>query len=190
VVRAHAAARPWRAVAVLGNVVLAAWKLASVYLLAVFATGLVGQLLAGLINRLDGVRPVTDGVPLCARCSVSRGWIAQTTGGLGPENFPWVTAGLAGAVLIGGFTLIRRWQRRGGRVRPLLPGRYSPMAGAIVFVALTALLVWGWTRVGLPWWAMQDKRLALMGALGAAFFYVVALGWTLVRRQRAKLAPA
>src|ERR1700689_2673648 len=52
--RAQAAARPWRAGGFLGNVVLAAWKLASVYLLAVFATGLAGQLLTGPIERLSG----------------------------------------------------------------------------------------------------------------------------------------
>jgi hypothetical protein len=131
-----------------------------------------------------------DGVPLCTRCSVHSGWIALTTGGLGPESFPWLGAGLAGVVLIGGFALIRRWQQRGGRVRPLLPGSYSPMTGTIFFFALTAWLVWGWTRWSLPWWAMQDKRLALIAALGSGVFYVVALGWTLLRGQRAQLESA
>jgi hypothetical protein len=131
---------------------------------------------------------VADRVSLCTRCGVPRGWIALTTTGLGPESLPWLGAGLAGAVLIGGFALIRRWQARGGRVRPLLPGSYSPMAGAIVFFSLTAVLVWGWARWGLPWWAMQDKRLALIAALGSAVGYFVALGSTLLRRQRGQLA--
>jgi hypothetical protein len=38
------------AAAVLANIVLAAWKLAAVYLLAVFATGLVWHLLAGSMD--------------------------------------------------------------------------------------------------------------------------------------------
>ena len=190
VVRAHAATRPWRAAAHLADVVLAARKQASVYLLAVFAAGLLGQWLLRLFNWLDGVRPMAAGVPVCTRCSVSRDWIAQATGGLGPESFPWLAAGAAGAVLIGGFALIRRWQQRGGRVRPLLPGRYSPMAGAIVFSALTAFMAWGWTRLDLPFWASQDKKLALFAALGSAAFYLLALGAALLRGLRAQLASA
>ena len=189
VVRAHAAARPWRAAAVLGNVVLAAWKLASVYLLAVFATGLVWHLLAGSINRLMGVTPVAPGVLLCGRCSVPRGGMAET-GSLDPETFIWLGAGVVGVVLIGGFALIRRWQQRGGRVRPLLPGGYSPMAGAIVFFALAAWMVWGWARSDAPWWSLPDVGVVLIAALGSAVGYLVALGRTLLRRQRAQLASA
>jgi drug/metabolite transporter (DMT)-like permease len=148
-------------------------------------------LLTGPIERLSGVHAVTDGLSLCNHCNVARSSIAALApGGLGPENSPWLTAGLAGAVLIGGFALIRRWQQRGGRVRPLLPGRYSPMAGVIVFFALAGLLIWSWTSWDLPWWARQDKKLALFAALGAAAFYLVALGAALLRGLRAQLASA
>jgi hypothetical protein len=189
VVRAHAAARPWRAVAVLGNVVLAAWKLASVYLLAVFATGLVWHLLAGSINRLMGVTAVAPGVLLCRRCSVARGGLALTSS-LDPTSVVWLGAGVVGVVLIGVFALIRRWQQRGGRVRPLLPGRYSPMAGAIVFFAFAAWLAWGWGRSDAPWWGLPDAGVTLIAALALAVGYLVALGRTLLRRQRGRLASA
>jgi hypothetical protein len=191
VVRAHAAARPWRAAAVLANVVLAAWKLAAVYLLAVFTTGLVWHLLAasGAINRLMGVTPMVGGAAICKRCSVPRGSIAVTNG-LDPTSFVWLGAGAVGLVLIGVFALIRRWQQRGGRVRPLLPGSYSPMAGAIVFFALAAWMVWGWARPDAPWWSLPDVGVVLIAAVGLAVGYVVALGRTLHRRQRAQLASA
>ena len=189
VVRAHAAARPWRAAAVLADVVLAAWKLASVYLLAVFATGLVWYLLGGSINGLMGVTALPDGLQICRHCSVSPGGVAVTNG-LDPETFLWLGAGLAGVVLIGVFALIRRWQQRGGRVRPLLPGSFSPMAGAVFFFALTAWMVWGWARSGAPWWSLPDVGVVLIAALGSAVGYLVALGRSLLRRQRGQLASA
>jgi hypothetical protein len=189
VVRAHAAARPWRAAAVLVNVVLAAWKLAAVFLLAVFATGLVWHLLAGSINRLMGVTAAAPGVLICKRCSVARGGLALTSG-LDPTSVVWLGAGLAGVVLIGAFALIRRWQQRGGRVRPLLPGRYSPMVGAIVFFAFAAWLAWGWARSDAPWWGLPDAGVTLIAALGLAVGYLVALGRTLLRGQRGQLASA
>jgi vacuolar-type H+-ATPase subunit H len=189
VVRAHAAARPWRAAAVLANVVLAAWKLAAVYLLAVFATGLVWHLLSGSIDRLMGLTALPDGVQICRRCSVARMGLALTSG-LHPTSPVWLAAGLAGAALIGVFALIRRWQQRGGRVRPLLPGSDSPMAGAVFFFALAAWLVWGWARSDVPWWALPDARVARIAAMGTVVGYLVALGRTLLRRQRGELASA
>jgi hypothetical protein len=189
VVRAHAAARPWRAAAVLANVVLAAWKLAAVYLLAVFATGLVWHLLAGSINGWMGVTALPDGVQICGHCNVPRGSIAVTNG-LDPTSFVWLGAGAVGLVLIGVFALIRRWQQRGGRVRPLLPGSYSPMAGAIVFFALAAWMVWGWARSDAPWWSLPDVGVVLIAAVGSAVGYLVALGRMLHRSQRAQLASA
>ena len=191
VVRAHAAARPWRAAAVLADVVLSAWKLASVYLLAVFATGLVWQLVAasGALNRLMGITPVADGMLMCKRCSVPRGGVAESAGFV-PTSVVWLGAGVVGVVLIGGFALIRRWQQRGGRVRPLLPGSYSPMAGAIVFFAFAAWMVGGWARSDAPWWSLPDVGVALIAALGLAVGYLVALGRTLLRSQRRQVASA
>lgn len=188
VARAHAA-RHGRGAALVANIVLVTWKMASVYLLAVFATGLVWHLLAGPYNRLLGVRPLAPGVQICQRCSVPRGGLAETNG-LDPETFIWVGAGVAGLVLIGIFALIRRWQQRGGRVRPLLPGSYPPMAGAIVFFALAAWIVWGWARSGAGWWAQPDLGVVLIAALGSAVGFLVALGRTLLRRQRGQLASA
>ena len=102
--------------------------MASVYLLAVFATGgLVWQLLAEPYNRLMGVQPLAPGVQICQRCSVPRRTLAVTNG-LDPETFIWVGAGVAGLVLIGSFALIRRWQQRGGRVRTLLRRQRGQLA--------------------------------------------------------------
>jgi hypothetical protein len=188
VVRAHAA-RHGRAAAVVADIVLVTWKLASVYLLAVFATGLLWQLLSGSINRLMGVTPVAPGVLMCRRCGVARGGLALTSS-LDPTSVLWLGAGVAGVVLIGVFALIRRWQQRGGRVRPLLPGSYSPMAGTIVFFALAAWMVWGWARSEASWWALPDVGVALLAALGLAVGYLVAFGRALLRRQRGQLASA
>jgi hypothetical protein len=117
------------------------------------------------------------------------GGIAVTSG-FNPTSLVWLAAGLAGAVLIGVFALIRRWQQRGGRVRPLLPGRYSPVAGAIVFFAFAAWMVGGWARSGAPWWSLPDVGVALIAALGSAVGCLVALGRTMLRRQRAQVASA
>jgi hypothetical protein len=116
--------------------------------------------------------------------------VLAETNGLDPETFIWVGAGIAGLVLIGIFALIRRWQQRGGRVRPLLPGSYPPMAGAIVFFALAAWIVWGWARSGAGWWEQPDLGVVLIAALGSAVGFLVALGRTLLRRQRGQLASA
>jgi hypothetical protein len=189
VVRAHAAARPWRAAAVLADVALVTWKMTSVYLLAVFATGLAWHLLAEPYNRLLGVKSLSPGVQICQRCSVPHGALAVTSG-LDPETFIWLGAGVIGLVLIGVFGLTRRWQQRGGRVRPLLPGSYPPMAGAIVFFALAAWMVWGWSRSGAGWWVLPDVGVVFIAALASAVGYLIALGRTLLRRQRERLATA
>jgi HAAS domain-containing protein len=183
VVRAHAA-RHGRAAGLVADIVLVTWKLASIYLLAIFATGLLWQLLSGSINRLMGVTAVAPGVLMCRRCSVTRGGLALTSS-LDPTSVVWLGAGVVGVVLIGVFALIRRWQQRGGRARPLVPGSYSPMAGTIVFFALAAWMVWGWARSDAPWWSLPDVGVALIAALGSAVGYLVALGRALLRRQLA-----
>ena len=136
-----------------------------------------------------GITPVADGMLMCKRCSVPRAGVAESAGFV-PTSFVWLGAGVVGVALLGGFALIRRWQRRGGRVRPMLLGSYSPVAGAIVFFAIAAWMVWGWARSGAPWWSLPDVGVALIAAVCSAVGCLVALGRTMLRRQRAQLASA
>lgn len=140
VVRAHQAepghlVKGRTAAAVLGDLVLAAWKLAGVGLIAVGASGL----LVALMNTALG-RPFTGQAPAGTR--FSKGdcayWMSLWPGARTCAAAHMleassdgvvlrVAAGIAGAGLVGAYAMVRYLQRRRGRAgRPagrLLPGR-------------------------------------------------------------------
>jgi hypothetical protein len=189
VVRAHAATLHGRAAGALVAAALATWKLASIYLLAVFVTGLAWHLLGNPLNRLTGVTQIADGVPMCSRCGTHVAPLAGVSS-LGTTSILWLGAGLVGLVLIGGFALVRRWQQRGGRVRPSLPGTYSSLAGVIASFALTALLILAWKRSGGAWEVRPNAGITLIASFGSAVCYLVALGLGLHRGQRSPAVRA
>ena len=185
VVRAHQARRGPVAAA-LGNLALAAWKLASVYLLAVFASGLAWQLFQGsilrLLYRLLGVSSIAAGHPICVRYC-SRG-IAPAAPAIDVHpQLAWLAAGAVGLALLGGFALIRRYQRRRGLARPAPLGGYFPLAGAVALVVLAGGVLR--FRAGLP-----DAGIASFAALAAAVGYVIRMVGAILHRPRGSAEPA
>ena len=165
VVRAHAAARHGRAFAAIADVVLGTWKLVAVYLLADFGAWLAYRLLAAPVGQLIGNVPVASGMAVCIsgcnRISASQQHVTDSDF-LPPTSVVWLAAGAVGLALLAVFALIRFWQRRGGRVRPMLLGSYSPMPGAMIFFGLAALMIYAWSRSGAPWYSLPDADIALM----------------------------
>ena len=194
VVRAPAAGRHGRVFAAVVDVVLWTWKLAAVYLIATFGIGLAWQLLGRLAIRLiwgattpiglEGGHKLQARPVVCASCRHVLPLPSITPSSFYPTTFVWLGAGAVGFALLGGFTLIRRWQQRSGRVRPLLHGSYSPMLGAIVFFILGALMVHARARLGAPWDSLPDAGVAVIAAVVSAVGYLIALGRALHRRQR------
>jgi hypothetical protein len=183
VVRAHQARRG-PAAAALGALALAAWKLASVYLLAVFVSALAWQLFSGLAVRLLGITQpmIAPGHPICVR---------HCPHGIAPaapavDVYPrlaWLAAGAAGLALLGGFALIRRYQRRRGLARPAPLGGYFPLAAAVALVILA-----GWVLrfgKGLP-----DAGIASFAALAAAAGYIIRMAGAIMHRPRGSADPA
>ena len=146
VVRAHQAepghlVKGRIAAAVLGDLVLAAWKLARVGLIAVGASGL----LVALMNTALG-RPFTGQAPAGTRfskgdCAVP--WMSLWPGARTCAAAHMleassdgvvlrVAAGIAGASLVGAYAMVRYLQQRRGRCGPAcaagrrLPGSWRP----------------------------------------------------------------
>ena len=197
VVGAHAAARHGAVIAAMTEVVLAGWRLVTIYLLADFAAGLAWQLVGGRVIRLIwGVAMPVAGAThqlqarpaVCASCRP----ISSTTAGIYsyPTTPLWVGAGVVGVALLGGLALIRYWQRRSGRVRPRLLGTYSPIPGAIVMFFLAALIVYAWKRSDASAYGLPDVGVALIAAVCSAACYLVGWGRALRRRPRALVASA
>jgi hypothetical protein len=193
VVLAHAAGRHGRVFAVVADVVLAAWKLVAVYLLADFAAWVAYQLLAAPIGRVLGDPPVVSATAVCIKgcdgLSASQRFVGVAAFQY-PTSVLWIGAGAIGLALLAAFTLIRLWQRRSGRVRSLLLGSYAPMPGAIIFFGVAALIVYSWARSEAPWYSAPDLVVALIAAVVVAVGYLIALGWALVRKPRPVVASA
>ena len=148
VVRAHQAepghlVKGRTAAAVLGDLVLAAWKLAGVGLIAVGASGL----LVALMNTALG-RPFTGQAPAGTR--FSKGdcayWMSLWPGARTCAAAHMleassdgvvlrVAAGIAGAGLVGAYAMVRYLQRRRGRGQAVLLAGYFPVVAACVFGA-------------------------------------------------------
>ena len=171
VVRAHARRIP--PVAIFGELAMAAWKLTSIALLAVAGSGLV----ALAMNRLLGPSFVGGGhatwvfVGGHSASVVNGGRLAcQHWLSLWPQAHGCLQANarenssdavtlrlltlIPGLVLLEGYLLARRYQRRrGGRV-DLLPDGFVPTVAACLFGALTAVLAF--LAVAVPSAAPQD----------------------------------
>ena len=183
VVRAHAAGRHGRAFAVIAEVVLAAWKLVAVYLLADFGAWLAFRLLTVPINGPLVSVPVPSGVCIkwCNRISAQ-----PVIAYLYPTSDVWLGAGAIGIALLAVFALIRFWQRRSGGVRPMLLGSYSPMPGTIIFFGIAVSIVCARAH-GTP---LLGLGVPLVAAVASAVGYLIALGRALHRRPRSLVASA
>jgi hypothetical protein len=186
VVRAHAAGRHGRAFAAVSAVVLAAWQLLTVYLLAVFGVWLAYRLLSTPVGGSLVVMPVPAGASVCIKgCNhIDPG--QPVIAYLYPTSDVWLGAGAIGVALLALFAFIRFWQRRSGRVRPMPLGSYSPMPGVVIFFGVAVLIVCAWARGTSP----VDLGVPLVAAVCSAVGYAIALGRALHRRPRPVVVPA
>ena len=113
--------RHGRVAAVLADLALALWRVAAFYLLADFGVGLAGLL-------------TTSGAAACiARSRSCQGMPEATT----PAAVTvWAATGAAGVALLAAYFLVRRFQRRRGRVWSVPLGGYFPLAATVVSVAV------------------------------------------------------
>jgi hypothetical protein len=185
VVRAHAAGRHGPAFAAVSAVVLAAWKLVAVYLLADFGVWLAYRLLSVPVGRFVVIPVPTTATSVCIKgCNHIAG--QPVISYLYPTSDVWLGAGAIGLALLAVFALIRFWQRRSGRVRPMPIGSYSPMPGAVIFFGIAAAIVCAWADGT----AALDLGVPLVAAVCSAVGYAIALGRALHRRPRPVVVPA
>jgi hypothetical protein len=186
VVRAHAAGRHGPAFAAVSAVVLAAWKLVAVYLLADFGVWLAYRLLSVPAGLFVVIPVPTTATSVCIK------WCNHISAGqpvisyLYPTSDVWLGAGAIGLALLAVFALIRFWQRRSGRVRPMPLGSYSPMPGAVIFFGIAVAIVCAWAHGT----AALDLGVPLVAAVCSAVGYAIALGRALHRRSRPVVVPA
>lgn len=167
VVRAHTA-RPGRLfrgrtpAAVLGDLIMAAWKLGSIGLIAIGISGAVALVMdVTLGRRFVGLAPAGVTFPKAA-CAY---WIAAWPGTHGCTQAAMleasadavslrIAAGIAGAALLGAYLIFRHVQRqRGHEPGPLLAG-YFPALAASVFgagaIGMAILQLTGFTVTAGP----------------------------------------
>lgn len=186
VVRAHAAGRHGPAFAAVSAVVLAAWKLVAVYLLADFGVWLAYRLLSVPAGWFVVIPVATTGTSVCIKWCNRIGAGPPVTSYLYPTSDVWLGAGVIGLALLAVFALIRFWQRRSGRVRPMPLGSYSPMPGAVIFFGIAAAIVCDWAHGT----SALDLGVPLVAAVCSAVGYAIALGRALHRRPRPVVVPA
>jgi hypothetical protein len=189
VVRAHdARLRRFPALAVLGDLVMSAWMLAGIGLLAIGVSGLVAEAMnAAFGPRFVGAIPT--GARLAAAC---RSWLADNPSAhsctqaailetSGDTVRLRLLAGIAGLVMLVAYRLARRYWSDA-----VLPEGFVPTVAASLF---------GLAGLGLAWLATNQGVLGvssgpgfyLSGAivsLGVAAVYVPALRRTLARHAR------
>lgn len=151
VVRAHNA-RLWRhaPAAVLGDLILAGWKLGSQFLIAVGASGL---LVAGM-NAVFG-RPFTGAAPAGTRFSAGscQYWLSAWHGAhtcaqaamletSSDDVVLRLAGGIGGVVLLAAYYLARGLLRRRGWEPGVLPEAFFPLAAACSFGAAFVALSW------------------------------------------------
>jgi len=171
VVAAHHARRGWLAAA--GEAGLAAWKLASILLLASGATGLA-------IATINTIWPQVVLMPapgVCWPCLPGPAFVPVPIGVSASLWLAWAAAAVGGAILLAGCGLTLRLRRRRGR--GMLLGGMFPMAAAGFFsgsaLALTTL------SASAPGSRLASGLAAAYLALAAG--YAIAMARTLLRQR-------
>ena len=166
VVRAHQTRRVLAA-AVLGEVGLAAWKLAALLSLTAGVSGLAAMAISRF--RTPVVVTTPSGVWIQIPAAVNHGMLAA-----------WAVAAFGGTVLLAGYRLTRRLRRRRGS-EPERSADFFPMAAASIFggiaLALIAINVSG-SRV------LVAPGLAIAAYLALAIGYAFRTGRVLRHRDR------
>lgn len=186
VVRAHAARRGQ----VLADVPMAAWKLASLLLITAGSAGLAAV-------SLLPARPAPSPIALFRwhllheRWRVLRVWSGPKLT-LVPVPWPgpdrpwlaWSAAVAAGSVLLAGYCLARRRQRRRGRLRgPLLAGFFPVVAASFFGVLALALFALHLSGAG----GTFDPALVVVACLALAVGYAVRVTRKLLRQPRGQM---
>jgi hypothetical protein len=172
VVHAHHARRGWLAAA--GEAGLAAWKLASILLLASGVTGLA-------IATINTIWPPVVLMPtpgVCWPCLPGPAFVPVPLGVSASLWLAWALATAGGATLLAGCGLTLRLRRRRGR--GMLLGGLFPMAAAGFFsgIALTLTAVNG----SAPWSRLATGLAA--ACLALAVGYAIVMARTLRRQRR------
>jgi hypothetical protein len=190
VVRAHARRIP--PLAVFGELVMAAWKLASITVLAVAGSGLVALVMNQLIGRqfVGGNPSAAGGFPLGTCHYWMSIWHAQSCAQAATLETSSdavslrLLALIPGLVLLEGYLLARRYQRKRGWRADLLPDGFVPTVAACVFGGLTAGLAFlatlappGATQTGGPGSFLSAAIVTLLITIG----FVPALRRSLLR---------
>jgi hypothetical protein len=192
VVRAHdARLRRFPALVVLGDLVMSAWMLAGVGLLAIGVSGLVAE----AMNAAFGPRFV-GAIPSAARFTAAtcRSWLADNPGAhtctqaailetSGDAVRLRLLAGIAGLVLLAAYHLARRYWSD-----PMLPDGFVPT------VAVSLFGLAGLAGLGLAWLATSQGVAGVSGpgfylsgaivSLAVAAVYIPALHRTLLQYAR------
>ncbi|MBV9795184.1 MAG: hypothetical protein JO016_14745 [Actinobacteria bacterium] len=158
VVRAHARRVP--PVAVLGELVMSAWKLTSIAVLAVAGSGLVAFAMNEILGpRFVGGNPSpADRALSLSACtywmniwthaqSCSQAAMLETSSDAVTLRLLTLIPGL---VLLGGYLLARRYQRQRGWRADLLPEAFVPTVAACLFGGLTVGLTYLGTATSMP----------------------------------------
>ena len=149
VVRAHARRIP--PAAVFGELVMAAWKLTAIGLLAVAGSGVVALLMNVVLGRqFVGGNPATPAAIPLAAChywmSIWPGAHSCAQAAMLERSSDAVSLRLValipGLALLEGYALARRYQRKRGWLRDLLPEGFVPTVSACLFAVLAAGLTW------------------------------------------------
>ncbi|HTX27739.1 MAG TPA: hypothetical protein VME19_12055 [Streptosporangiaceae bacterium] len=173
VVHAHQT-RGGRTAAVAGDAAAATWKLAS---LLVVATG-VGGLAADAVRAIfrmpqPAVIMPSGAVPHSVQHPPIHFMVA-------------VTAAVCGAILLTGFSLVRRRQQRRGRLRgPLVGGAFPAVAAGFFCAVVLALLALAWSGPGVA----SFPGLFIVAYLALAIGYAVRAARMLRRRGRRQGGP-
>jgi hypothetical protein len=177
VVRAHARRVP--PLAVLGELVMSAWQLATIAVLAVAGSGLVALVMNQLLGpQFVGGSPAAERRNPAGACAH---WLSiwPQAHGCGQAAMLEISSDavdlrlftlLPGLVLLAGYLLARRCQRRRGWRADLLPDAFVPTVAACLFGGLT---------VGLAYFAVAAPSAATQSG-GAGSFLSAAVVTLLV----------
>ena len=190
VVRAHARRVP--PVAVFGELVMAAWKLGSIALLAVAGSGVVADLMNRFLGRqFVGGNPAAPGPVPVAACrywmSIWPGTHSCGTAAMLERSSDAVSLRvivlIPGLIALAVYVLARRFLRKRGWPGEVLPDGFVPTVAACLFGVLTAGLVWSSLRAA-NYGTNGGPGTYLSGAivtLAVAVSFVPALRRTLLR---------
>jgi hypothetical protein len=179
-------------VAVLGELVLAAWKLGSIALLGVAGSGVVALIMNVLLGRqfVGGNPAISRPIP-AARChywmsiwpaahSCAQAAMLETSSDAVSLR---MVALIPGLIALEGYVFARRFLRKRGWQGNVLPDGFVPTVAACLFGALTAGLTWSSFRAA-NYGMNGGPGTYLSGAivtLAVAVCYVPALRRTLLR---------